>query len=194
MKASHSAIARTLLLSSAMLAAGCVPAPDSTPSPEETAAPVQQASSPTSSQTPVAATQPKYDDWIDAPRTPGSWSYYAEMVGNSRYGVANYTSPDGTQLFTIMCSSGSGSIILQRWVDSVGQLPLTIRTETLDRTLTAPRDPEGRNMVAAIVRPNDPLLDAMALTKGRFAVETSGKPTLYLPAWAEVTRVIEDCR
>ncbi|MGE5953581.1 MAG: hypothetical protein ACM308_08200 [Qipengyuania vulgaris] len=42
--------------------------------------------------------------------------------------------------------------------------------------------------------PKSPLLDAMALTKGRFAVETPGLPTLYLPAWAEVTRVIEDCR
>ena len=193
MKASHSAIARTLLLSSALFAAACVPAPDSTPSPEETAAPVQQAPAPTPSPTPVAASQPKYESWMDAPRTPGDWSYYAEMVGNSRYGVASYNSPDGTQLFTIMCS-GSGNIVLQRWVDSVGQLPLTIRTETTERTIMAPRDPEGRKMVAAVVRPTDPLLDAMALTKGRFAVETSGKPTLYLPAWAEVTRVIEDCR
>ena len=39
-----------------------------------------------------------------------------------------------------------------------------------------------------------PLLDAMAITRGRFAVEVEGEPGLYVPAWAEVTRVIEDCR
>ena len=40
----------------------------------------------------------------------------------------------------------------------------------------------------------DPLLDAMAVTRGRFAVETTGLSTLYLPPWAEVTRAIESCR
>ena len=45
-----------------------------------------------------------------------------------------------------------------------------------------------------MLAPDDPLLDAMAITKGRFAVAAPGEPTLYLPAWAEVSRVIEDCR
>jgi hypothetical protein len=34
----------------------------------------------------------------------------------------------------------------------------------------------------------------MALSKGRFAVQTLGLPALYIPAWPEITRVIEDCR
>jgi hypothetical protein len=34
----------------------------------------------------------------------------------------------------------------------------------------------------------------MAYSRGRFAVEINGLPTLYLPSWAEVGRVIEDCR
>jgi hypothetical protein len=40
----------------------------------------------------------------------------------------------------------------------------------------------------------DPLLDAMAFSKGRFAVESAGLATLYVPPYPEVTRVIEDCR
>ena len=40
----------------------------------------------------------------------------------------------------------------------------------------------------------DPLLDAMAFSKGRFALEVAGLPTLYVPSYPEVTRVIEDCR
>ncbi len=48
--------------------------------------------------------------------------------------------------------------------------------------------------IAARVAANDPLLDAMAFSKGRFAVEVAGLPTLYVPSYPEVTRVIEDCR
>jgi hypothetical protein len=68
---------------------------------------------------------------------------------------------------------------------------MRILTETTERTLSvAPR--EGAS--AAQLGARDPLLDAMAFSKGRFAVEVTGLPMLYLPAWPEVTRVIEDCR
>ena len=54
--------------------------------------------------------------------------------------------------------------------------------------------PERPQIVAADLEPSDTLLDAMAITKGRFSVEVEGTDTLYLPAWVEVSRVIEDCR
>jgi hypothetical protein len=68
---------------------------------------------------------------------------------------------------------------------------VTIRTETATRTLAAV--PADREMTVSLVA-GDPLLDAMALSKGRFALESEGLPPLSLPSWAEVTRVIEDCR
>jgi hypothetical protein len=34
----------------------------------------------------------------------------------------------------------------------------------------------------------------MAFSRGRFAIETAGLPTLYVPSWPEVSRVVEDCR
>ena len=71
---------------------------------------------------------------------------------------------------------------------------MTLRTETQDRTLQARPGTGQAPLSVAVVAARDPLLDAIALTRGRFAVETPGQPTLYLPAWAEVTRVIEDCR
>jgi hypothetical protein len=40
----------------------------------------------------------------------------------------------------------------------------------------------------------DPLLDAIAFSRGRFAVAVPGEPTLYVPSWTEISRVIEDCR
>ncbi|WP_345907778.1 hypothetical protein [Sphingomonas sp. UBA4815] len=41
---------------------------------------------------------------------------------------------------------------------------------------------------------NDRLLDAMAFSRGRFTIEQAGQPPLIIPAYAEVGRVIEDCR
>ena len=70
---------------------------------------------------------------------------------------------------------------------------MTVRTETADRALSATRNAAG-TAASAQVAPREPLLDAIALTRGRFAVELAGTPNLYLPNWAEVSRVIEDCR
>lgn len=68
---------------------------------------------------------------------------------------------------------------------------ITIRTETLDRTIPASGN---ETLAVAALNPADTLLDAMAFSKGRFAVEPAGGAPLYLPAWPEVTRVVEECR
>ncbi|WP_235829543.1 hypothetical protein [Croceicoccus estronivorus] len=118
---------------------------------------------------------------MDAPRTPGDWSYAASR--------ATYGS--GTSVFTMTCERGSGRILLSRTGTAAGTVPMRILTETTTRLLDA-RPDAGR--VTASLAPRDPLLDAMAFSKGRFAVEVQGLPTLYLPSWVEVSRVIEDCR
>ena len=190
MKASHSAIARVLLLTSALLAAGCVPAPDSTPAPSPAPVQTAPAPTPTPSATPVAAAEPKYESWMDAPRTPGDWRYFRVTGGT----MAEYGTSETTPHFAIGCMSESRRVVLIRH-DITGDYPsvFTIMTETANRTLPAKANRQS-NAIDQTLDPRDPLLDAMALTKGRFAVETPDSPTLYLPAWAEVTRVIEDCR
>lgn len=81
-----------------------------------------------------------------------------------------------------------------RAADASGPVQMLIRTETANRILNAQPTEDDVPFVSASVAATDPILDAMALSKGRFAVETPGIITLYLPAWAEVSRVIEDCR
>ena len=41
---------------------------------------------------------------------------------------------------------------------------------------------------------SDPLLDAIAFSRGRFAVDVPGTAPVYVPAYPEITRVVEDCR
>jgi hypothetical protein len=70
---------------------------------------------------------------------------------------------------------------------------MTIRTETQNRTFDAGTDFAGGN-ARSTLQASDPFLDAIAFSKGRFAVEVPGAPTLYIPSYPEITRVIEDCR
>ena len=168
--------------------AACVPAPDSTPAPTPTR--VTQAPAPAPAPAPV----PTYDNWMDAPATPGNWSYSSQTGGT----IAAFGASANEPLLTMRCDRSAGRIVLTRMGQpsrqSTGQPGLVIRSETATRALPAQTATGQSAMLSAAVVARDPLLDAMALTKGRFAVETPGYPTLYLPAWAEVTRVIEDCR
>ncbi|MBX7502454.1 hypothetical protein K3181_13485 [Qipengyuania sp. YG27] len=164
--------------------AACVPAPDSTPAPTPTPTPVASAPAPT------PAAPPPAKNWIDNPRTPGDWSYRAEADG----GIALYGERASEARFSVDCDRGSGRVTLTRSGSGSAPAAMTIRTETVDRTLAAQATSTQLPSVRATLAASDPLLDAMAITRGRFAVETPGLSTLYLPPWAELTRVIEDCR
>lgn len=166
--------------------AACVPAPRPAPLP----APEQVVVRPSPQPTPLTVPQPTYADWMDAPRSAGDWTYRAHSGGST----ALFGEPGGVARFTMRCDLGSNAIVLSRAAEATQPVPLRIRTETADRIVTAQPAGEAGPAVAIALTARDPILDAMALTKGRFAIEAQGSPTLYLPAWAEVTRVIEDCR
>lgn len=48
--------------------------------------------------------------------------------------------------------------------------------------------------LAAEIATTDPILDAMAFSRGRVLVEAEGQQPVILPSWAEITRIVEDCR
>lgn len=150
------------------------PAPPRTPPP----APVAP---PRIAPAPVAA------DWRDWPATPGNWSYARDAAGS----VASFGA-DGTPLATLRCDLANRRLFLSR-AGSVAT-PLTVRTTSLVRALPVGATGGEPPYVAALLPAADPLLDAMAFSRGRFALEQAGQPPLVLPAWAEVGRVIEDCR
>ena len=166
--------------------AACIPpAPESAPAPTPaaTAAP-RPAPVPTPSQAAV------HSSWMDVPKSPGDWSYIAGTAG----GIAQFGEGASASRLTLRCIPAARQVMVIR--HGSGATPptaLTIRTEGATRTLAA-APASDRASISVAFAANDPLLDAMALTKGRFAVEAQGLPTLYVPAWAEVTRVIEDCR
>ncbi|MEO1968280.1 MAG: hypothetical protein ABGW87_06160 [Sphingomonadaceae bacterium] len=171
-----------LALSAAL--AACVPAPQPLPQPKPTPTPAPAPPPPA----PVA--QPSFSNWMDAPRTAGDW-HYRSLPGG---GIAVYGDSDSAGVFTLRCDRAANAVVLLRAGLLSGPASMTIRTETQTRTLAAQPSPGTVPMVDARLSSNDRLLDAMALSKGRFAVDVPGLNPLYLPSWAEVTRVIEDCR
>lgn len=169
--------------------AACVPAaePPQAATPTPTPAPV---STPTPTPTPVALA-PSYDNYLDAPQTPGDWQY-SEVQSGSQAIFGEGNASDRT--FVLGCNEASRQVTLARRSNSSIARQARIRTETTERVLRMQPGEMSPSALQVSIAAGDPLLDAMAITKGRFAIETEGMPTLYIPAWPEISRVIEDCR
>jgi hypothetical protein len=176
--------ARTLRLATgiALLAAlalpGCIP-----PTPQPTPAPAP-APAPAPVPRPAPPPPPAAAHWMDAPQTPGDWRYSRLGTG----GRASFVDPAGTVLFDMICT-GTRQVTLAR-AGAAGS-SLIVRAEAAERSL--PASP-ANGAATAVLPAADSLLDAMAFSKGRFAVEAGSAAPLFLPAWPEVTRVVEDCR
>ena len=131
------------------------------------------------------------DHWLDAPQTLGDWAYVSEEGASFAY-FGDRTNPE-TRHFMLRCDHSNRQVMLARASAATSELLMRVRTETQDRMINAAPVPMT-GLIAAQLDANDPLLDAMAITKGRFSIEVEGMEPLYIPAWAEVSRVIEDCR
>lgn len=159
---------------------------------EPTVAAAQPAPAPSPTPTPrPVVEEPFFENYLDAPQTPGTWTY-ADDPGETLalFGV-------GEQYRLILrCDKSTREIGMARLAENAFEGPraVEIQTETTRRALTGVPVTSTNRLIVVDLDPRDPLLDAMAITKGRFAVGVEGERTLYLPAWAEVTRVIEDCR
>jgi hypothetical protein len=126
---------------------------------------------------------------MDVPQTPGDWRYGPASGGTA----ASFGEAGSEPRFTIRCVTATRAIELIRAGTFEGDASMTVRTEAATRPLAGLPFMDRADLRGEL-NARDPLLDAMAFSKGRFAIEAPGAPTLYLPSWPEVTRVIEDCR
>jgi hypothetical protein len=138
---------------------------------------------------PAPAAPPSSLNWADAPQTPGTWRYGARGSGSDS--EAAFIAPTGQPLARLRCLAASRVVVLSLPETGASRPRVIIRSHTATRMIEA--EPAGRETLVALA-PRDSLLDAMAFARGRFAIEADGLAPLYLPAWPEVSRVIEDCR
>jgi hypothetical protein len=166
----------------ALTLAGCTAPPNSTPVAQPTAAP-----RPTPTPRPVPTPAPLAADWRDWPFTPGDWVYRRDARGS----IALFGPVGRDATLTVRCDSVGKMLYLS--VHGPGNAA-TIRTSSLTRAI--PLQPTGgeAGYVASAFTTTDTLLDAMAFSRGRFVIDRSGQPPLVVPPYAELGRVIEDCR
>lgn len=176
-----------LLLAAALLVplsiAGCVAPPADAPPPRPPVAPPPP---------PPPPAQPKpaplAGDWQDWPLTPGTWRYTRDAGGTR----AVFGQGSGAPQLSLRCDLGGRRVILSRPGTASGAM--TIRTSSSTRAVPVQIATGASPSAQAVFTAREPLLDAMAFSRGRIAVQQQGAPTLVLPTYAEIGRVIEDCR
>ena len=149
----------------------------------------------------TATPAPPPTDWRDAPQTEGWWIYGesddSSVHDRSFYtfkSTATFATSRTDPLFGLTCDRRGGQVRIFGAGTTQTGVPFTITTTSATRTFTAAPDSAMPGWLTFTLTPRDPILDAMAFSRGRFMVEVPGMPALYLPAWPEVGRVIEDCR
>ncbi len=164
-----------------MLALAACVAPPPSPAPQPVSAPP-----------PAAAPLPAprlTGDWNDWPFTPGDWTYRRDARGS----LGAFGAPGQVAKVSLRCDLQSRRVYLLRAAAAAGQ-KMTVRTSsTIKELVTKPTGGAAAD-VAAEILPNDAILDAMAFSRGRIVVETEGQSPVILPSWAEITRIVEDCR
>lgn len=137
---------------------------------------------------PAPAPPPPSADWRDWAMTPGGWRYAQEGANSS----AAFGQPGAQPLVTIRCETAARRILLiLPGARAAGQM--TVRTSFGVANWPIQVTSETGPFIAARAA-SDPVLDQIAFSRGRFVLEVTGTVPLVLPTWAEIARVVEDCR
>ena len=143
--------------------------------------------------TPVVVEPPKpvrpAGEWIDWPIEAGTWVYRSDARGS----LALFGPSGANALVTLRCDKTRGRIFLS--VAGAGHSgSFLIRTSSTMKAFEPMQASGEPPYVAADIDPRDPILDAIAFSRGRFAIEVGGLRPMAIPNWAEISRVVEDCR
>lgn len=139
---------------------------------------------------------PASADWRAWPVAPGAWSYRAANGGT----IAVFGRPGEAAQISFRCETRTRRIHVARKT----ALPperisgqMTVHTSFGDTQwpVTASREAGDTAAYAVAIRAGgDAAFDQIAFSRGRFAIEAPGAPPVAVPGWAEISRVIEDCR
>jgi hypothetical protein len=180
---------RLFALAAVCTLSACVPAS----APPSSGGGVAQAPQPQPVPQPTVQPQPTttvyHTDWTYWPVTPGDWVYRRDERGS----IALFGPLGQDALATLRCDTSRQMLYFSRAGQVSGTTQMTLRASQGLQNYIAGQVP-GTPYVAAAIQPSDAMLDKLAYSRGRFVVEVAGLPPLKLPSWAEVARVIEDCR
>jgi hypothetical protein len=143
------------------------------------------AAAPVDAQTPAP---PPAVDYSTATPIAGNWTY-SPVTGGSE---ASFVNANGQPELTISCTRATRQVTIAK--PATGAAPfLTVWTTAQTRALPSSYNP-ATGKLSATLAAFDPFLDAIAFSRGRFALSVGGQAAVVVPSWAEAGRVVEDCR
>ena len=118
----------------------------------------------------------------------GSWTYAATSDGSE----ARFTNASATVQLTVHCTRATRRVSISKAASAAAPL-LNVWTSSLTRSVPSAFNPTTGRLTFELSN-YDPLLDAMASSRGRVGFSVGTEPALVVPAWPEAARVVEDCR
>jgi hypothetical protein len=172
---------RHLLVASVVALSACAsPPPPAAPQPTPLPKPIIV--------TPVQTLQEPAGEWIDWPLAQGDWVYRQDERGS----IALFGVTGANALVTLRCDRARRTIFLAREGQSVGAI--VVRSSSAMKEFAGAPTGGTPPYIATEIAPGDSILDAMALSRGRIAISAAGQQPIAIPSWAEITRIVEDCR
>jgi len=135
-----------------------------------------------------AQTAPASTDLATATPIAGNWSYSAMADGSE----AVFSNSSSFPQLWVHCTRATRRVSIAK--SATGAAPFVeVWTSSLTQSVAASFNPTtGRLSIE--LGPFDPLLDAIAGSRGRIGFSVANQPALVIPPWAEAARVVEDCR
>jgi hypothetical protein len=118
----------------------------------------------------------------------GNWTYAATTDGSE----AVFANASAIPQLWVHCTRATRRVTIAK--PASGAAPfLNIWTSSLTRNIASSFNPATGRLTIDLAA-TDPLLDALVASRGRIGFSVAAQPALVVPAWAELARVIEDCR
>ena len=135
-----------------------------------------------------AQTTPAIADLSYAVPVGGTWSY----TPGAGISEANFTDASGASQLTIRCTRATRRVTVSKPASAASP---TLSVWTSSRTKSMPASFDASSLrISAEFAPFDPILDAIAGSRGRIGFSAAGGTPLVVPPWPEIGRVVEDCR
>ncbi len=118
----------------------------------------------------------------------GSWTYVPAADGSE----AIFADASATPHLWVHCARATRRVTISKAATAAAPA-INVWTSSLSRSVASSFDPATGKLTIDLAN-YDPLLDAIASSRGRIAFGIASQPSLVVPRWAEVALVIEDCR
>jgi hypothetical protein len=136
----------------------------------------------------LAQTTPVSTDLATATPIAGNWSYSPTAEGSE----AVFSNASSFPQLWVRCTRATRRVSIAKPTTAAAPF-VNVWTSSLTQSVAASFNPTtGRLSIE--LGAFDPLLDAIASSRGRVGFSVTNQPVLVVPAWAEAARVIEDCR